>query len=153
MKSVRRTFRQTNHASPEEMFPLLCPVREREWAVGWECRLVHSLSGVAELGAVFTTSRAGEADTTWIITLHDAAAGQVEFATFTPENRVGRIEIQLSRKSENESWVDIAYNYVALSAAGEESVQRFTEEYFAGMMRDWQEEINHFLLHREMLRR
>lgn len=135
MKSIRREYRQLNQAPPESIFPLLCPVREREWAVGWECEMIHSASGVAEAGAVFITSRPEEPDTTWIITLHDVASGRVEFATFTPENRVGRIEIQLTPKDEGESWVDIAYSYVALSPQGERFIEGFSEVFFRGMMK------------------
>ena len=42
-------------APVEKVFPLLCPVREYEWIDGWSCRLVHSESGFAEKGAIFTT--------------------------------------------------------------------------------------------------
>ena len=43
-------------ASPGEVFPLLCPVREYEWIDVWQCEMIHSASGVAEAGAVFRTA-------------------------------------------------------------------------------------------------
>ena len=43
-------------APPEEVFPLLCPVREYEWIDVWQCEMIHSASGVAEAGAVFRTA-------------------------------------------------------------------------------------------------
>jgi hypothetical protein len=42
-------------ARAEEVFPLLCPVREYEWIPDWRCRMVYSESGVAERDAVFST--------------------------------------------------------------------------------------------------
>ena len=41
---------------PEEVFPLLCPVREYEWIPGWSCLMRYSESGVAEKNAVFETT-------------------------------------------------------------------------------------------------
>jgi hypothetical protein len=34
-------------APPDRVFPLLCPVRERDWLEGWEADMVYSASGVA----------------------------------------------------------------------------------------------------------
>ena len=42
------TYRQKLCATPARVFPLLCPVREREWADGWLPDLVITSSGVAE---------------------------------------------------------------------------------------------------------
>ena len=49
------TYRQRLSASPGKVFPLLCPVREAEWADGWLPELVISSSGVAERDCVFIT--------------------------------------------------------------------------------------------------
>lgn len=49
---VRKQFSRSQHvhASPEAIFPLLCPVREYDWIPGWDCRLVYTESGLAEAG-------------------------------------------------------------------------------------------------------
>lgn len=49
------SFETTLAAAPERVFPLLCPVREYEWIPLWHCELLHTASGVAELGCVFRT--------------------------------------------------------------------------------------------------
>ncbi len=41
--------------SPAQVFPLLCPVREYDWIEQWECEIIHSRSGIAELDCVFRT--------------------------------------------------------------------------------------------------
>ena len=54
----RRRVSDLSHdipATPEAIFPLLCPVREEEWIDGWKANVVHSRSGVAEQDCVFTT--------------------------------------------------------------------------------------------------
>ena len=40
-------------ASPEKIFPLLCPVREMDWIPEWAPKLVISDSGVMEPGCIF----------------------------------------------------------------------------------------------------
>jgi len=54
-RRVAHEYTQTNPASPEKVFPLLCPVREADWIPGWRYTLIYSDSGVAELGCIFTT--------------------------------------------------------------------------------------------------
>lgn len=58
-----RSCRQTIDAKPEVVFPLLCPVREAEWLDGWNCRMIYSVGGLVEEGAVFSTSKPGEETT------------------------------------------------------------------------------------------
>jgi len=50
-----QTYKQQLSASPGEVFPLLCPVRETEWADGWLPERVITSSGVAERDCVFIT--------------------------------------------------------------------------------------------------
>ena len=71
---VRRRieFSHVIQATRDRIFPLLCPVREYDWLPDWECRLIYSETGVAELGAVFQTDR--EADDgldTWVISQYE----------------------------------------------------------------------------------
>ncbi len=49
-----RSYVQRIDASPEAVFPLLCPVREGEWLEGWAetCEVIWSASGLAEPGCV-----------------------------------------------------------------------------------------------------
>ena len=52
---VNRLYETRLKAPPEQVFPLLCPVREYEWIPQWKCKMIYSESGVAELGCVFST--------------------------------------------------------------------------------------------------
>jgi hypothetical protein len=62
-----RTFEATLRvaAPPATVFPLLCPVREHDWVDGWAATVVHSVSGLAETGCVFTTG-----DLVWVVHAH-----------------------------------------------------------------------------------
>ena len=74
LKTTQKTFRyrQTNNGNIKDVFPLLCPVREKEWLEGWDCTLVHSQSGLIEKNCVFTTSHHGGSETVWLVTQYDA---------------------------------------------------------------------------------
>ncbi len=52
-------------AAAEEIFPLLCPVREYDWIPDWRCTMIHSDSGVAEKDAVFHTRELFGKRTVW----------------------------------------------------------------------------------------
>lgn len=54
-KRIVREYRMVQKAGPAQVFPLLCPVREYDWIPLWHCELLHTQSGVAELGCVFRT--------------------------------------------------------------------------------------------------
>ena len=77
-------------APPERVFPLLCPVVEHEWIPDWRCTMVHSTSGVAELGCVFL--REGE---TWITTRYEPPA-RIDYTIFRPGRGVGTLELTLT---------------------------------------------------------
>lgn len=61
---------RTFDASPEDIFPLLCPTREYDWIPGWQCELLHSRSGLAEHNAVFRTLIHGEKEV-WVCTRYE----------------------------------------------------------------------------------
>ena len=61
METIERTDHFDVPATPDRVFPLLCPVREYEWIPGWECDVLHSVSGVAEEDCVFRTRFPGTA--------------------------------------------------------------------------------------------
>ncbi|MBI9083268.1 MAG: hypothetical protein JEZ11_06680 [Desulfobacterales bacterium] len=146
-------YTQTIEAGPSDVFPLLCPVREAEWLDGWRYKMIYSQSGVAEAGCVFTTPGQGEADTVWVISRHDQEKLRVEFARFTPENRVCTLGIQVEDAGPKRSFVHIAYVYTGISDAGNRFIDGFTEERFLSAVRFWEDAMNHFLKTGEKLAR
>lgn len=49
-------------ASPAEIFPLLCPVREYDWLESWRCEMVHTESVAAEEDCILRTELPGHRD-------------------------------------------------------------------------------------------
>ena len=141
---VKRTYTQSLVAPPASVFPLLCPVRETEWANGWNPRQVVTASGYVEADCVFVMPGDPQ-DSIWFVTRWDPQRFFLEFVKVTPGFTVGKIEIQLRDKDSHGTLADISYSYTALSEAGVKFVQDFTPEYYAAFMREWESELNYFL--------
>lgn len=141
---AKRTFTQSLVARPERVFPLLCPVRETEWANGWNPRQVVTASGYVEAECVFVMPGEPQ-DSIWCVTRWDPQRFLVEFVKVTPGFTVGKIEIQLRDADSHGTLADISYSYTALSEAGARFVQDFTPEYYENFMREWEAELNYFL--------
>jgi len=154
-KSYRITheYTQTNAASPEKVFPLLCPVREADWVPDWQYRLIYSESGVAESGCVFTTPNPpvsgpqGQVapETTWIVTEYDPAAFRIGFVWINPGLVAAEIRIQLAPTPLATTLAHIRYSYTGLSAEGNREVERYDQKWFRSKMEGWESAINHYL--------
>jgi hypothetical protein len=143
---VRATHTYVQHlvAPPGEVFPLLCPVREMDWVPGWEPGVVISASGVAERDCVFTTPD-GEHEAIWTIVEHDPEAHAVEMLKVTPGYTVTRLRITLAPEPDGTA-ATITYSYTALSEEGERFVATRTPEAYEAFMREWEEQMNRYLL-------
>jgi hypothetical protein len=164
-KSLRvvHEYTQSNMASPEKVFPLLCPAREAEWVPGWEYRLIFSDSGVVELGCIFTTPNAtspasgqapdkrmldsgnSPAKTTWICVDYDPAAFRIAYVWVNPGLVVAELRIQLEAAGDGSTRSHIQYRYTGLSPEGNREVERYNESWFDQKMRGWESAINYYL--------
>ena len=137
------TYRLTLRAAPDKVFPLLCPVRETEWADGWLPDLVISSSGVAERDCVFITpDKLGK--TIWYVTRHEPERWFVEMLKILPGVTACRLEIQLSENGDG-CFADVTYSHSSIGSAGDEFVAKFTADYYQRFMQAWEKELNHFL--------
>lgn len=94
MESVTVSANMRFAFSVEEIWPLLCPVREYDWIEVWDCDLLHSESGYNELGCVFQTEFPTEGDReTWVTSRFDPME-RIEFVR-TNSWRVIRMTIEL----------------------------------------------------------
>jgi len=144
MRVVRESI-QTNLASPERVFALLCPVREADWVPGWKYRLIYSQSGVAEAGCVFVTPNLDGPETIWVVTEYDPARFRIEFVWLTPNLVAAQIRIRLEANTGGNTTAHIVYTYTGLSVEGNREVERYDEEWFRQKMQGWEMAINHYL--------
>jgi hypothetical protein len=142
---VVRTFVQDILAPPEAVFPLLCPVREKEWLPGWDARMIHSVSGLAEHGAVFETPHAA-GRTLWLVTEYDSPR-RIAFARWQPDGLVVHIEIVLARKHAGGTAVGICYTYTATGETGADALAAMGEDAWLKSMSAWETNMNAWLRH------
>jgi hypothetical protein len=137
------TYRQRLRAAPAKVFPLLCPVRETEWADGWSPEVVITSSGVAERDGIFITpDKLGSA--IWYTTRHEPERWFVEMLKILPGVTACRLEIQLFANGD-ECFADITYSHTSIGSAGDEFVANFTADHYREFMQSWEKELNHFL--------
>lgn len=136
---------------PNRVFPLLCPVMERQWLQGWDCTMVYSESRVAEKNCVFTTDFPGDGHVVWVVTRHDPENHVVEFAQTAPGSRVVKLEIQLHQLDGNQTRAHWSYTYTALTEAGNEYLNHVTEDVYNKKMTKVEESLVYFLKSGEML--
>ena len=144
-KHVTRSYTQTIQADPDQVFDLLCPVREAEWLDGWDYTLLHSESGLAEDGCVFLSRQTGEKDTIWMITRRDVQNKEIEFVRATPDSRIARLTICVGEKEKKVSKVQITYVITALCEEGNQFIEAFTRENFEAGMKFWEASMNYYL--------
>jgi hypothetical protein len=140
---LTRTFVQRIQALPEQVFPLLCPVREREWLPGWDCRMIHSQSGIAERGAVFETVHLSGA-TVWVVSDY-VPSRRIEFVRWQPDGLVVQIEISLGRHLQGDTAVCIAYTHTPVNDHGRAALKLLTEPDWLRTMEFWEQSMNAWL--------
>ena len=95
---VKHSYTQSINGTPEQVFPLLCPVSELDWAPGWSIDWVISTTGLVEQECMFQTPPVAGAKNAsiWIVTRHVPDDFQVEMYKVTPGLTVGKLAISLA---------------------------------------------------------
>ena len=144
---VTRTAALTLPSPPEQVFPLFGPIREAEWAEGWEPKMIYSESPLGEeTGAVFTTQHPGEPDTIWMITQYDPTNYAIKYARVTPGLRIAQVTIMCERERDGATRAAVTYQFTALSEAGNSFIEGFSEDHYQHMITSWQAAISHTLM-------
>ena len=140
---VTRTYVQKLISDPAAVFPLLCPVREADWDQGWDPLLVISESGFAEPNCVFMTPSEPQ-DAIWYMAQHEPASGLIEMLKVTPGVTACKLTISL-RQVPGGSEATVTYSHTSLGEAGDKFVDEFTQEFYEGLMQEWESRLNHYL--------
>ncbi len=145
-------FIQSNCGSVEDVFPLLCPVREADWLDGWKYKMIQSKSGLIEQDCVFTSPHHGKFDTVWQVTQYDKENYKIEFLRVTPTENVVKINIRLEKINEQETKTLIDYQYTGLNDQQNSYIEDDLENDFRNNMEWWEKSINHYLTTGKMLK-
>ncbi len=134
----------------DEVFPLLCPVKEKDWTPDWDPKLVISNSGVMEQECLFVEEDT-PSDAIWVVSKHDPVKFEVAMYRIVPEVIVGRFAITLVSEEGNTTCASVSYEKTALGEDGEKIVHEFTAESFAEFMDEFTLAINHYLTTGKMI--
>jgi hypothetical protein len=145
---ISRTSTITLNAPLREVFPLFGPIREREWAAGWDPQILYSTTDLVEERMVFKTpSHHGhdEPDYTWTVSKYLPDQAFIEYTVFTPE-RLWWITVQCREDIPNQTTMaEITYTYTGLTDTGNAINEKALQLMYAHDLRDWEEAINHYL--------
>ena len=141
---VTHCYTQHLEAPPHVVFPLLCPVRERDWVPGWDPAWVLSVSGVVEEDCVFATDDA-DGRSIWMVTDHDPEAYRLRMYKITPDLVLTRLDISLQPLRDNATTAEVRYSYTALSEKGAAWVAERTVDWYVRFMEEWEKELNTYL--------
>ena len=150
-KRLIRNYKQTLHGKKEDIFELLCPVKEKEWLRGWDYKMIYSESGLAEKGCIFETDN-DFGSFQWVMTKYDKTDFAVQFVKFIQDHMIVLIDIELTDGAGDVVYCDIAYTFTAIREAAIDHMHaENTQEVFNRHMRLWEDSMNHFLKTGNML--
>ena len=141
---IIKSYSMKIDGTPDDVFPLLCPVREYDWIQPWQCEVVYTDSGIAELDCVFKTNFPDDGpEDTWVVSRYELP----EYIEFIRINSLRSIRysielIQQENGSTQAKWKQII---TGLNAEGDVFVAGLTDEAYVGKMRALQNMINHYL--------
>lgn len=140
----------TIQASAEEIFPLICPVKEYDWIPNWKCKLIFCPNGKNEKDVVFKEKisapfiiNAFFAETTWTTILHDSSNYKVHFKW---ENKIStsiyKIELHSTDSEQTICKASLNYNILDDKKVGNarmklESKIEFLIEGLLGMLKHY----------------
>lgn len=125
-KRVERSHTIGLAGTPEEIFPLLCPVREEEWTCGWDngtYELVYSESGFNEPGCIFRTSYPDNLESLWVCTKYDKETHEVEFIVDVRDLLIRKMSILLKENAGGTTDATFTFVSTATTEAGNSALE------------------------------
>ena len=132
-----------------EVFPLFGPVREKDWAEGFDPHVVFSTTGLIDEHMVFRTRTEypGEEseDKTWVVSRYDPQAAFIEY-TVSTSARLYWITIRCEQdRGAKTTRAEVTYTFTALTEAGQALIEKAARDMFAHELKDWETAINAYL--------
>lgn len=112
---------------------------EIAWAPGWKPRYVTPPDGRPVPGGIWLTGE-GADEVLWRVERFDRALREAEYLRISPGNRVVIVQVRCVADPDDagQTLAAVTYRVVPLSDAGRGWLAAFTEETYAGMMREWE---------------
>lgn len=147
-KRIVRIFETQLSALPEKVFPLLCPVKEYDWIPTWQCNLIYSKSGYAELGCVFSTDFGDTSGLEiWVVSAYEKnrLIGFVK----TGAHISTRYTVSLSRRK-SVSTICWEQELTSIDSQGDLMLHSMTQTVYDKKMKHINELLDFYLIHRKL---
>ena len=123
-------------APRSRVFPLFTARGEREWAPGWDPKM---LSGAEERGSAFQTRNPEGQETTWIVIDYRPSEGRVSYARLAHGSNIGLVDVHCTEAQGGGTDVSVAYTLTPLHSGAQAFVEGFLEpRQYARMIDGWQ---------------
>jgi hypothetical protein len=131
-------------ANIEKAFPLFGPIREKEWAAGWDPEIVYSNHPEVEEHMIFKTpgKLPGE-QFTWAVTQYRPDDFIIEY-TVSAKDRIWFITV-MCKPTDESTLVTVKYSYTGFTEQAHQLNQQALEKMFSRKLIDWQEAVNFYL--------
>ncbi len=139
------TCQHTINSTADVVFPLLCPVREFDWIEHWDCKLIYSDSGYAELGCVFSTYNSEDGgEDIWVISNYQLD----ESIRFIRVNSIRSIRYDLTLHQDGDQ-THILWEQVitALNEQGNEFLKSVKQSNFDKQIKMLEKLLNYYIKH------
>jgi hypothetical protein len=131
-------------APVDKAFPLFGPVREKEWATGWEPEIIFTNDAWVEEHMIFQTKGQEPGEKyTWAVTTYQPEKYLIEYTVSTTE-RIWFIRVACANQGDKTS-ATISYTYTGLTDEGSLKNKLAIEKMFKNDLSDWEEAINYYL--------
>lgn len=141
----RTEFSFTVDGARDAVFPLFGASAERKWGTGanghaWDPDFLWPLPERDVEGEVFTIRHGHKRAVTWINTAFEAATGHAQYAYFSPDSMVTRIDIHVAEMQPAKTQVNVVYEQTALDARQNASIME-RARHAPDMAREWRQQV------------
>jgi hypothetical protein len=130
----------------ERVFPLFTPLGEKNWAEGWDPKMISPSTGSMQEGLIFQTPDHlhGAPPLTWVVSHYSLTAHQVRYIVTSPL-RVAVISVTCTASGKVKTTAVINYILTGMTPEGNELSRHLIGKMFASNLRDWETAINAYL--------
>lgn len=133
-------------ATIDQSFPLFGPIREKDWAYGWNPHVIYPKDTLVEKHMVFRTQgglHGSPESYTWVIVNYEPASAIIEYMVSASE-RLWFITVHC-RAAGSRTNATVTYSYTGLTEEGTNKNNQAIAEIFSSDLKDWEDALNHYL--------
>lgn len=134
------------HAPIDQVFPLFGPIREKDWAYGWDPEVIYPKDTMVAKHMIFRTQgglHGSQEPYIWTIVNYDNNKSLIEYMV-TASERLWFITVACTSAG-NTTSATVTYSYTGLSEEGNRKNVAAIANIFASDLKDWEKAINHYL--------